>query len=162
MRELSLTARLAIALHCLERYCEKFELHHVEIDAFLDDLWEFPLVDERRWNEWEQGHPQLVGAALGDAWPAGFKEFLNAHHIDPESFRELLSNVAEIVFGSFYGAAEDVPSMEYLLAVLKVAEQSGIRPPPSRCFADSRFAHCHGWGKKLTAPERDAWRVLVD
>jgi hypothetical protein len=36
IRELSLTARLAIALHCFGRYCEKRDLHHPALNAFVD------------------------------------------------------------------------------------------------------------------------------
>src|SRR6266581_2645942 len=107
LKALSLTARLAMALHCLRDYCSALALHHIEIELFLEDLWEFPLIESDRWDQWEQGHPPLVHTALGDDWPVGFEDFLGSRKLKQQEFRYLIENVTEIVFGSFYGATDN-------------------------------------------------------
>ena len=159
LQTLSLTARLAIALHCFRDYCRKLGLQHVEIERLLDDLWEFPVDNVReRWDEWEHGHPVLLYVGLGDAWPEGFEEFLRSNNVDPDDFRPLITGVVEVVFSSFYAAADDKESMEHLRNVLTIVTAVGVEPRPLERFASSRFADGHGWGKPLTITERDEWR----
>lgn len=138
----------------------KKNLHHAEIDAFLDDLWEFPLIEEQQWNTWEKNHPSLVHNGLGDPLPSGFQVFLTSQGVDQEEFQRLIANVVEVVFSSFYGAADDASSWDYLKAVLKIADQTGISPPPLGVFLTSRFADRFGWGRKITPAERKEWRAL--
>ena len=157
-----MTARLAVALHCFSRYCERHNLRHPAIDAFLDDLWEFPIVEHQTWDDWEKHHPALVQTALGDPWPAGFEAFLKAQGTQPDEFRHLLGYVVEIVFSSFYVAADDDSSFGYLSEVLKIAANSGINPPPFEVLSGSRFADRGGWGTQMTTTERNAWRVLKE
>jgi hypothetical protein len=135
-------------------------LVHVEIDKFLDDLWVFPLVDSDRWDQWENAHPTLVHVGLGDLWPDEFEKWLTTHHVDPQHFRRLLGNVVEVVFSSFYGAADDKLSLEYLLEVLAIVAEVGVNPPPLAKFGCSLFVDGHGWGRRLSAEERDGWREI--
>jgi hypothetical protein len=159
-RGLSLTARLAVALHCFSRICQVQNLHHSEIDAFLDDLWEFPLITSERWDEWEKNHPPLVETALGNAWPIGFEDYLETQGARPEEFRRLISSVAEIVFSSFYGAADDAFSLKCLSEVLKMAQDRAVEPPPPAGFSQSRFVDGAGWGNPITPSVRDSWRAF--
>jgi hypothetical protein len=41
VRPLSLSARIAIALHLFRGYCNRRGLKHLEIDRFVTHLWEF-------------------------------------------------------------------------------------------------------------------------
>jgi hypothetical protein len=121
-------------------------LDHPVIDAFLDYLW-------------EENHPLLVHVALGDEYPGWFAEFLEENGIPADEFRQLLASVAEIVFGSFYAAADDRGSLKDLNNVLNIVQEYGISPPPLKRFADSRFCDGHGWGLPLTRIVRDEWRA---
>lgn len=158
-RHLSLTARMAVALHCFSRYCSKLELRHDDIDAFVDYLWEFPLIE--RWDLWEEHAPRLLQVALGDNWPADLQEFLLIRLESANQFRTLLGAVAEIVFGSGYGAADDEMSMRYLAKAIYLVDQFGVRPPPPEEFAESLFVDNHGWGNKITEEVRNRWRSVV-
>jgi hypothetical protein len=44
LTQLSLTARLAVALHCVERYCLAHGLTEAAITEFLNYLWQFPTI----------------------------------------------------------------------------------------------------------------------
>ncbi|MFT3883221.1 MAG: hypothetical protein QM703_26660 [Gemmatales bacterium] len=170
LRQLSLTARQAVALLCLKRYCEKFGLHHQAIEAYFDDLWEYPLVDQNRWSEWHNHHPELVetatqfdmGYELEEInWPDGFVEFLQKYGQKPEQFLLLIGSITEIVFGSFYSAVDEKGSWEQLCQTLKITETAGIVTPPPSAFIASLFVDNDGWGNRITKDQRDAWRALL-
>jgi hypothetical protein len=156
--QLSLTARLAVALHCFARICESQALRHRAIDDFLNDLWEFPIIDNDRWENWEKNHPELVATALGAEFSDEFAEFLKNRGQRPEEFRSLISSVVEIVFSSFYGAADNALSMRFLRDVQHKAHELGIVVPPPAIFSQSLLADKSGWGRLITADTRDAWR----
>lgn len=169
LRQLSLTARQAVALLCLDRYCDKFGLHHPAITAYLDDLWEYPLVDQSRWSQWYNNHPALVetatqfdmGYELEEInWPNGFVEFLRSHGKEPDRFLLLIGSITEIVFGSFYSAVVEQDSWERLCQALKITEAAGIVTPPASAFQASLVGDDHGWGKRITKEQRDSWRGL--
>jgi hypothetical protein len=157
---LSLTARLAIGLHCFTGYCQARELKHTEIDAFLDDLWDFPLAiaSPEAFTKWEDEHPHLVEVGLGDDFSDDFQSVLRHHHIAPQEFRHTIESLIEIVFASFYGASQNQESLDSLRSVIAATTGSAVTPAPSDLFAASLFADNHGWGKPLAESERDQWR----
>lgn len=156
---LSLNARLAVALHCFENYCRVHGLRSSAIDAFLDYMWEHPCIaSPNEFTAWERARIPLVSVGLGDPFPPDVEQVLQQAGVSPKEFRELLENTVEIVFGSFYGAADDQGSIRHLEAVLSIATASAIVPPSAAMFAQSLFADRHGWGQQLSRPLRDAWR----
>jgi hypothetical protein len=159
-RELSATARLAVALHCFAMFCKSHRLKHSEIDQFLDDLWEFPLIRSDRWSQWERNHPELVHTALGGDWPPGFTSILDEHAIRPDEFRKLIGSVVEIVFSAFYGAVDDSLTMTFLSQVTNVVRSLGVKLPSASSFSESLFSERSGWGSPITCEVRDKWRAL--
>jgi hypothetical protein len=160
--QLSLTARLAIALHCFERYCQAHRLTSPAISEFLDYLWQLPTIrGSKAFVDWEQHSPTLVDVGLGAYFSEDFIVQLHAAGIAPSEFQALLENSVEIVFGSFYGAADNSGSLTHLRRVLSLTQQAGIIPPPLSYFAHSRFADRQGWGNGLSVAERDMWRNLL-
>ena len=157
-RSLSLTARLAVALRCFASYCDLKDLHHPSIGALLNDLWEVPVIDSQRWDDWENNHPPRVQTALGDDWPEHFEEFLVQHGTNPEQLRSLISAVVEIVFSSFYGAADDELAHRYVSKVLQIVGPLNVNPPPPSLFVESQFRDRGGWGRPISLAERDSWR----
>lgn len=159
LRDMSLTARLAVALHCFEAFCNKMEMVNPEIDALLDHLWEFPLVDRDHWDEWDGSHPALVEVGLGEPWPSGFEEMLIKRGIDPVQFRTLLGNLVEIIFHNFYVASDDNRSLRFLLDVITIVGRAGVRLHSLDVLMGSLFADRGGWGQRISRDERDHWRV---
>jgi hypothetical protein len=157
--DLSLTARLAVGLHCFHGYCRIRGLDHPVITEFLDDLWRFPVIsDLKEFGQWERSHPPLVYVGLGDEFPVDFEVFLAESHVSPIEFRELLGCVVQIVFSSFYGASDNANASRFLNRVLEITKGYGVSPPPIERFSASRFADRHGWGNRLSPAERDSWR----
>jgi hypothetical protein len=148
-------------LHCFEDYCHACELQHAEIDAFLDDLWDFPLAiaSPEAFTEWEDEHPHLVDVGLGDDFSEEFQSLLRHQQVSPLDFRHIIESLIEIVFASFYGASQNQQSLDSLLSVIAATAGSGVIPPPPDLFAVSLFADNHGWGEPLSKSERDQWRV---
>jgi hypothetical protein len=162
LAQLSLAARLAIALHCFEQYCQAHRLSSPAIVEFLDYLWQFPTIHgPEAFRSWERKQPLLVDIGLGGYFPEGYSEWLQDAGIEPAEFRALLEHTVEIVYGSFYGASDDSGSLTHLQHVLDLTKQAGITPPPLSHFAHSRFADRHGLGNTLSVAERDRWRNLL-
>ncbi|MCA9107488.1 MAG: hypothetical protein KDA83_18880 [Planctomycetales bacterium] len=157
---LSLTARLAIGLHCFTDYCQTRELKHTEIDAFLDDMWGLPLAitSPEAFTAWEEKHPHLVEVGLGDEFSDEFQAVLRHKNISPQELRHIIESVIEIVFASFYGAPQNQQSLDSLRSVIAATTGYGVPPAPPSLFAASLFADNHGWGKPLTGSMRDQWR----
>ena len=157
---LSLTARLAIGLHCFTDYCQTRELKHTEIDAFLDDMWGLPLAitSPEAFTAWEEKHPHLVEVGLGDEFSDEFQAVLRHKNISPQELRHIIESVIEIVFASFYGAPQNQQSLDSLRSVIAATTGYGVTPAPPSLFAASLFADNHGWGKPLTGSMRDQWR----
>jgi hypothetical protein len=158
-RALSLTARLAIAMHCFEQYCRVQGLAVPEVIELQDYLWEWPLVGgSLAFPAWESRHPVLVDYGLGDPMPERLRAALDARHIDEEEFRLLVTSLVEIIWSSFWAASDDAGSLADLAQVLRISARSRIPLPDPAPFSHSLFAEQHGWGQPLSMAERDAWR----
>lgn len=155
-RTLSLSARLAVGLHCFERYCQARGLRHDSIDTFLDHMWNLPCT--RFFPEWEKGNCDLVNVGLGGSVARELLDLLAARSITEAEFRRLVECVVEIVYSSAYGASDDVGSLKYLDQVFSITGVVGVAPPPTQLFLISRFGEQHGWGTLLNRAQRDAWR----
>jgi hypothetical protein len=161
LRGLSLTARLAVALLCFERYCHAHQLIAPEITLFLDYLWEFPILDgSSAFQAWESRQPDLVTVGLGGDFPDTYLAWLDAARIKTSEFRQLLKHTVEIVYGSFYAAAADEEALIHLQEVLMISKQTTRIAPLLSHFVHSRFDDHQGWGNRVSAAERDGWRAL--
>jgi hypothetical protein len=157
--ELSIRGRLAIALHCFESACDAHGLAtHPEIRTFLAHMWRLLGPDTGPFPEWEKASPPLVHVGLGCDFPDGFVSFLQSRGVSEDDFRRLLSSTVEVVYSNAYGAADQSETLVHLEGAVRSAEKLGGRCPDPRRFAGSRWADCHGWGKKLSAEELATWR----
>lgn len=154
--KLSLSARIAVALHCFERYCRAKRLRHPMIDAFLDHMWELPCITS--FPAWESRRCELVKVGLGDPFPREILDLLQTAGVSEKEFRQLIEGSVEIIYTSAYGKSDDAGSLRFLDRVLQITASAGVPPPPPRLFLSSLFADCHGWGIKLSPEQRDDWR----
>jgi len=67
----------------------------------------------RRWglDEWESSRPELMNAGLGDELQAEFVGDLMARGIAKSTFCLALMHTTEVLYGSLWGAADDVGSL---------------------------------------------------
>jgi uncharacterized protein (DUF433 family) len=162
LRNLSLTARLAMALECFTRYCRRRGLEHADLSAFVDYLWEFPVVISNGrpdvFVEWEQGGPVLLDVGPRDPLPPGIEAAVLRAGLAPKEFRDLVFHVMEIVWGSFYAASDDRGSLSHLKNVIRITRAAGVVPPSYTLYSSSRFSDGGGWGARMTPEERDEWR----
>jgi len=155
-REVSIAARVAVALLCFERYCQAKRLRHPLIDTFLDRMWELPCIESLA--EWEARPCELVHAGLGDSFSPEVVDLLGPDKVFRKEFRELLESTVEVVYCSAYGKGDDEGSLRFLNRVLCICSAASISPPPVEPFSMSLFAENDGWGKRLSTEQRDAWR----
>jgi hypothetical protein len=159
LSSLSLSGRLAVALHLFEGYCERRGLDHPELQTFVDSLWRSigPIGPEEV-KKWEAEQPPLVGAGLGWEYPSGFEEYLDSHEVPELEFRSVLCWTTEVLYGSLYGAADDQGSLRFLEALADKVEEFSVPWPDIQRFASSRWIDRSGWGNPLTSEELARWR----
>jgi hypothetical protein len=160
LRQLSLTARLAVALICFERYCRAHQLTAPEITMFLDYLWDFPIIDgPLSFQAWQRQQPDLVTVGLGGDIPDAYLVWLQDAGISSDTFHQLVEHTVEIIYGSFYAAADDEEAGIHLQHVLTITEQNENISALLSDFSQSRFADRQGWGIPVAKKERDSWRA---
>lgn len=159
-KELSLTARMAVALKIFQRYCKIRNIDSHLVNDFVNYLWKWPLIDgPDQFEPWEKSRTGLVNYGLGDPANNEIHSLLSEHGIDEDDFREIVAGVVEILWGSFWGEAEDELSHRSLVNVIrkcKVEEAPSLTP-----FKFSRFSENSGWGNKLTEEDCEYWKNCV-
>lgn len=163
VRQISIRGRLAIGLHCFASACKcRGLLEHPEIQLFLDHMWRLIGPDGANFVEWEQANPLLVNTGLGYETPPGFSAFLASKSVTEVDFRELLSNLVEVVYWNAYGATDNGKTLEYLMATVESACRWGGKCPEPNRFEKSRWADKYGWGNNLSATELAEWRCSAE
>jgi hypothetical protein len=157
---LSLSARIAIALHLFRGYCNRRGLDHPEIDRFVEHLWEFIALPPGGggFREWVKREPPLTYVGLGDHYTAEFDSVLRAASVSAAEFRQALTCTTEVLYSTMYGAADELGSRQYLSELAIVADSVGVEWPDMSCFSGSKWADCHGWGKHPSEQELAEWR----
>lgn len=157
-KKLSLTARMAIALLVFECFCRNTGLQIKQVSELSEYLWQWPLIDgPDQFELWEKNRPELVNYGLGDEATNELLIELESRGISETRFRDIVSGLVEILWSSFWGAAENEFSLEALRNVL--ASSKVERLPVLTPFKFSLYSDMSGWGKKLTKEDRDFWRM---
>lgn len=159
-KKLSLTARLAVGLVVFERFCRDSQIESTQVKIFCDYLWDWPLIQyPDQFDTWESARPELVNCGLSDPLSAEMLSILADYGIDESCFRSVLTGLVYILWGSFWGAAEDDLSLNSLASVLRASRLEAY--PVLTPFKFSQFVDGHGWGEKITKEDRDFWRYGV-
>ena len=146
IRPLSLSARIAIALHLFQGYCNRRGLDHLEIERFVEHLWEFIALPAGGggFEDWKKREPPLTYVGLGDDIPPEFDSVLRAAGVSASEFRQVLSCTTEVLYSTMYGAADEEGSRQYLSDLARIAESVGAEWPSMSCFSESKWSDCHG------------------
>jgi hypothetical protein len=147
-------------LWLLAGYCERRGLDHPDIAAYLDYLWRFIGMpgSAEAFGQWTADEPPLVEAGLGGEYPPGFEAFLAARGVSEQEFRRALCYATEVVFSSFYRAADDPGSRRFVDELAGLVAPLGVGFPDTRQFARSRWSDDWGWGAIPSTEELTEWR----
>jgi hypothetical protein len=156
---LSLSARIAIALHLFRGYCNRRGLNHPEVDRFAEHLWEFIALPPGGggFEPWRMREPPLTYTGLGDDFPPDFETVLTSAGVSAAEFRRVLSCTTEVLYSTMYGAADEKGSRQYLSELAGVAESVGAEWPDMSCFSESKWSDGHGWGKRPSEQDLAEW-----
>jgi hypothetical protein len=144
----------------LELYCRRLGLDHPALTEFCEHLWRLPL-GFRSPDAFQVWYDATPGICLGpDDEPdrAALLAFAYDRGVPPAELSALLDSVAEVVYDSFYGAADDAASLRCLERALTIAAARGVTPPPASLVATSRLADRHGWGELPDGETIARWR----
>ena len=156
---LSLRGRLVVALCCVEMFCNSRKIDHIEVQSYLDWMWQFVSLagSGAEFDSWLGNQAILVDAALGYEFPDGFEEFLKRENQSLDEFRRIIGFTAEIIFTSLYSAPDNEKSLRYLEKVILCVKEYSIAPPPVKLF-DCCTWHESAWGRILSHEEAMLWR----
>ncbi|MGC3991243.1 MAG: hypothetical protein QM796_16500 [Chthoniobacteraceae bacterium] len=155
-RLLSIRARLAVALVCVERFCRISGLEHPELAAFFVHLWELPVMDN--FPVWDSRKDPLTEAGLGDPFSPAIISMISVAGVAEPTFRKLIESTVEIVYSSAYAATDDEGSLSQLEEVLRITSGAGVSAPSAQPFSSSTFAEREGWGTPLPRHTVEQWR----
>ena len=124
------------------------------MDRFFDYMWKGPSSD---FAEWEASKPPLVVYGIGGgAIPAELAPLLSSAEIDEPRFRDIISGAILVLWGSFWGEAEDESSFEHLKRVVYRAKVSTL--PPLTPFRFLLFSD-GGW-RAPSSEDLEYWRGM--
>ena len=157
--ELSLTARVCVALHLFTGYCRCRGLDHPEVARYLEHMWGFAALPGggQGFEEWEFSHPALVDVGLGCEYPDGFEAYLATKGVPASEFRAALMHATEALYGSLWGAADDAGSLRDVRELAGIALAAGSAWPDLSAFAESRWVG-DGWGSRLSREQLARWQ----
>jgi hypothetical protein len=160
IKNLSLTARLAVALVLFSEYCKLRCLQHPEIKAFVDYLWRFMTTHRKGepFDAWVEEEPALVSVGLGDEFETELKEHIESSGASSGEFRHVVECVTEVLYGSMYAAANEARSFRDLIELAAIVNPLGVDWPDLKRFASSRWSDNHGWGEDLCPADIARWR----
>ncbi len=159
-RQLSVTAKVIISLKIFENYCIVKDLRLPSIDDFIAHIWEWPLVEgPDEFEPWENNRTELVGYGLGDSASKELEASLKSAGIEEYKFHELVAGIVEMLWGNFWGAANNELANKSLSEVIRVSKVEKL--PSLTPFKFSLFSDEGGWGKKPTFEDVEYWKAMA-
>ncbi|AVP96799.1 hypothetical protein C7S18_06110 [Ahniella affigens] len=147
-----------ISLLIVERFCKENSITHLEIDDFLTYMWRWPEIDgPDKFDPWESSYPSLVAFGLGGEMSESLRNTLEVAGVSDLRFRAIISGAVEILWGSFWAAADDEGSFKCLEEVVLRSKVSVL--PPLTPFRFSRVSDRGGWGDRPSAEDRIFWEA---
>jgi hypothetical protein len=158
LEPLSIRARVALAITCLERFVDMLDARTSRLQSLIDHLWsytnleELAIWDEKQW----QFRPESDDPNLQAAW-FGFE------HFEPGRYEQiclLIENVFEVATGNLYGGYDSELTMYPLINSLSILITLG-KPPELDAFLRHRMTtrtfELFSRGKKELKTVLDAW-----
>jgi hypothetical protein len=155
---LSVAARQCVAVTCLERFCQQFQIKHPALSALVEHIWKVAQVEPANFVAWESGFASLHISGLGDEWPQEIRNAMPPKLLLPLS--KLVEHVVETSAVTWYG--NDLPATKRQLQnVLEICKAHRVVTPELQRYIQLQPAIHGGWGPPLTNQELAAWRALV-
>ena len=155
---LSVTARQCLAVTCLQRFCQRFDIHHPALSAFTVHVWKVAQLGPGDFSAWERGFASLPVTGMGDPWPDDLRLALPGHLLGV--LQQLVQHVLETSACTWHG--DDLPaSLRQLEAVFAICVLHDVAVPQLAHYAQPDAALRGGWGPVLTDEEVRAWQALL-
>jgi len=139
---LSIRARTALAVTCLERVCEAWSLRNEELRELTRLLWQFTSAE--RLDSWDG---QLAAAMPQDL--DELEPLVAGTPLSDEQKGQLLSllhDLSEVAGGNLFGGFHSEFTRTPLLKVVRMLDELQIPPPVLRPFTRSSVLESGGWG----------------
>lgn len=160
-RPLSISARLAAALHAFTHVLHRTGFDSVDVTDLIAHLWSWPCIGPRTFSAWHEFESSVLLLAPSDELTPDLERECRRVGVDPADLRQLLEHTAEIVYHGLFTVADNAESLEHLRTVEGIALKYGVTLPPAGLFAESPWLTRHGWGPSMSPADVDRWRALT-
>lgn len=151
IRGMSIRARMALSITCLDILLKEFSIHAEEKSALMETFWQF-VEDSQLW-KWDQDRrTNSLLMAIGDY-------IIHAENIPadyscrnlPDFALQLIFEIDELGLGDLYGAVtgHSESTFDSLLNILHLMVAHGFSIPPLHPFLKSSFQDNGGWGNPV-------------
>ncbi|PKB21229.1 hypothetical protein [Janthinobacterium sp. 64] len=155
---LSVIARQCMAVTCLQRFCQRFDIQHPALSAFTVHVWKVAQVGPGDFAAWESGFASLPVTGMGDPWPDEVRMAMPGHLLG--ALEQLVQHVLETSACTWHG--DDLPaSRRQLEAVFAICIRHDVAAPQLEHYVQHDAALRGGWGPVLTDAEVRAWQALL-
>jgi len=149
IRRTAIRGRVALALTCLERALQQYDVHDERVVELVEVLWRF--VEERDLAEADRAWRETRATDLLDAVDRG-EPIPETYRGLPEFLARVLLEALEIGLGNLYAgvAGYSQGTFEPTVKVLELCERHGVPIPDPGVFATRMpFSEARGWGKPV-------------
>jgi hypothetical protein len=145
LKTTSIGGRIALALTCVERAVQLYQVRDRRITELVEIMWRF--VEQKDWESVDQAWRQLPVVDLLDAAELGWPVPVSYRSL-PLFLPRVLYETLELGLDSMYHALSgyDKPSYDRVVQILTLCEQGGITIPALGRFARMPFTDGRGWG----------------
>ena len=155
---LSVIARQCMAVTCLQRFCQRFDIQHPALSAFTVHVWKVAQVGPGDFAAWERGFASLAVTGMGDPWPDEVRMAMPGHLLG--ALEQFVQHVLETSACTWHG--DDLAaSRRQLEAVFAICIRLDVAVPQLEHYVQHDAALRSGWGPVLTDAEVRAWQALL-
>jgi hypothetical protein len=142
----SITRMSWAALLGMEHWLRRAGLSHPEIDAWLDHLWRWSVVNPTVFDAWYGARPVLVDIEQTGKLPQQFVGWSERASIPAEHLRTMVFAVTDIIYANLFGGIQWKYPEESLDAIADILGHYELGLPPPECLPSSARSDKHGWG----------------
>lgn len=156
MRQLSISARLALAMCFLNEFCRRHNIEGALLDEYQDYQWSCPVIPFQNgdFEKWYSRMPALASAPE-DADLLTLANYKALSSTNRSRFLKIISLSNDLLQMSFWGAGENDGTFEALKQIKETARPNSL--PATTLFKFSNFEAGDGWGSELSERDIELW-----
>jgi hypothetical protein len=151
VKGISIRARMALAITCVDIVLSKFSIHAEEKSALVETFWQF-VEDDRLW-KWDLDRRTNDSLMIIDEYIDHLQDIPADYSCRnlPDFALKMIFETDELGMSDLYGAVQGYSEHTFtsILNVLRLMVTHGFPIPPLHPFLKSPFQDNDGWGSAV-------------